>query len=273
MTSSAREVSDRTGEPIELYKFAAGTLLYLYTTAAEPVTFGGLTYLPAAVSHDAIKQDAELRQMQLTVSVPRTLPVIGQWFPNRSSFIMVLTLFTLHAGESDAMVSWIGRCSTPQIKGESADIICLPSYAGVDRPGLSRGWQPGCPLTVFSTGRGMCNADPVPVSVSTTLSSVSGLTVTAAAFAAQPDGYFDGGVLEWADADGNIQERTIAAHVGTYITLMYGGAELAAALDVTARPGCPGTMDACDTKFHNSIHYGGDLFMPDRNPYDGQQVY
>jgi hypothetical protein len=104
----------------------------------------------------------------------------------------------------------------------------------------------------------------VPLWTEATLSAVSGLDVTAAAFAIAPLP-LDGGWLEWTRGDGLVERRSIMAHSGDTVTLLYGAAALAAGLAVTARPGCPRTWAACEAR-GNTINYGGSVYKPGKDP-------
>ena len=75
----------------------------------------------------------------------------------------------------------------------------------------------------------------------------------------------------WTRSDGIVERRTIIDHSGDVITLLYGGAELAVGLAVTARPTCPGTWAACSAR-SNTVNYGGAIYKPVNNPYDGQSM-
>ncbi len=112
-----------------------------------------------------------------------------------------------------------------------------------------------------------------PLYVEATLTAVVGLTLTATAFATLPSGRLAGGFVRWArEADGLIEFRTIKTHVGDNITLDYGALDLAVGLELRAYPGCAHNWADCG--YHqNRHHYGGDLWMPVKNPFDGNPVW
>lgn len=109
--------------------------------------------------------------------------------------------------------------------------------------------------------------------VEATVISLAGLTLTAAAFASLPSGRLAGGFVRWARAaDGLIEYRTIKAHAGSTITLDYGALDLAVDLVLRAYPGCAHNWADCG--YHENRHdYGGDLWMPVKNPFDGNPVW
>lgn len=109
--------------------------------------------------------------------------------------------------------------------------------------------------------------------VEATVTALAGLTLTAAAFAGLPSGRLAGGFVRWARAaDGLIEFRTIKAHAGNTITLDYGALDLAVDLVLRAYPGCAHNWADCG--YHENRHnYGGDLWMPVKNPFDGNPVW
>ena len=100
-----------------------------------------------------------------------------------------------------------------------------------------------------------------------TITEVSGLQITSPVFADAPLPLM-GGWAEWTRADGIVERRSITAQSGATITLLYGAADLAPGLVVTAKPGCEQTWDACVTRFGGDApnHYGGAIYKPVKNP-------
>lgn len=274
MTADARELSARSGEPLLLVKFARGSYVWTYTNAAQDVVFELETYASAAISTSEPSVTNEAPQLNITLSLPASLPVLGNWYPNPTSEPVSVIVRTLHVGETDALVNFMGRAGVPTITGETADIQCEPSYQGARKPGLHTAWQKGCPYAVFSVGRYGCNAPEAAFTVDAVLSAdISSLQVTSPTFAGKPDGWFAGGWLEWDIVPGLSERRSIKSHVGNTITLQWGSPLLINGLAVRAKPGCNGLLTTCRDKFNNLPNFGGDPFCPDRTPYDGNPVF
>ncbi|HEX7375153.1 MAG TPA: phage BR0599 family protein, partial [Steroidobacteraceae bacterium] len=81
----------------------------------------------------------------------------------------------------------------------------------------------------------------------------------------------NGGFVEWQRADGLVESRSIMAASGSTVTLLYGGQGLAVGLGIVARPGCEHSWAACLAR-GNTINYGGSVYKPVQNPYDGQSM-
>lgn len=110
-----------------------------------------------------------------------------------------------------------------------------------------------------------------PLTKLATLTAVSGLTLTAAAFGAFPSGRLAGGFIEWLRLDGLMEYRSVRTHAGNTIVIDYGAADLAVGLVVTAYPGCAHTWADC-VYYENEPNYGGDLWIRTQNPFSGNPV-
>lgn len=97
-----------------------------------------------------------------------------------------------------------------------------------------------------------------------TLTAAAGLVMTAPEFATAPLA-LDGGWIEWTRVDGLVERRSIMAHSGDTVTLLYGAADLAIGLDVRAIPGCQQSWAACLAR-GNTINYGGAIYKPRKDP-------
>lgn len=365
MTSEARERSWAEGKPFHLFRFTRGAVSWYYTSADRPQEYLDETWSPAAIQRDSsIRQGSDTAQLSIKVSLPRNLPVAANWLPFPPSEPVMLTIFLMHEGETDALLEWSGRVVGPKLGGASITLTGEPSRTRAKNPGNSRTWQRGCGSVLYEKGDGLCNLEPeiVPVEaivsavgeltltvtaagfaaaprslaggvlewvtieeadpevpdsepvehvhtraivshawpattlviaagepipalgqavvastrplyVSATLTAVSGLTLTSAAFSALPSGRLTGGFVRWARAlNGLVEYRTIKAHVGNTITLDYGALDLGIDLELRAYPGCAHNWSDCGY-YANRLNYGGDLWMPTKNPFDGDPVW
>lgn len=271
MTSEARDAALLGGQPLKLYRITRGVLSWFYTNADAAVEFGGDTYLPTAIDNSKITDGGEQQKHTITITLPKTLDVAYNWRPYPPSDPIAITIWTLHNGEADYLVDWIGRLLAPVFDDTKLTLTSEPSQTRNKRGGRSRSWQRGCDLVLFSQGNGLCNLAKAARALPATLTDVAGLTLTATEFGTLPSGRLNGGWIEWTRADGLLERRSINAHSGTTITVLYGAADLAIGLAVTAFPGCAGTYDDC-TYFGNKDNFGGELWIPGRDYYDGNPV-
>lgn len=272
MTFSAYETSQAQGQPILLLDFVVLGVHWQYTTADRAIVNGGITWQPASISIGNIKAGSEIKQQQITVTAPRDLLAAQQFYIYPPSTPMMLYVWALHYDDPDqqAVLQWVGRVMYPTWKGSSVEITCEPSYSSVQTTGLRRRYSITCAHVLYGNG---CNLTPASFAASATLTAVSGFTLTATAFGAQPADYYSGGYIEWASSAGYTERRAITAHSGNTVTINYGAPDLGVGSAVTVYPGCDHTMGTCQSKFSNLANYGGTPYIPSINPLGGAQIF
>lgn len=268
MTYGAYEESPDQGSPIELYVFRVGLQEFLYTSANTDQTVDFVTYIAEPIKRSRIDLTAELNKQHLTVEVLRS-NVIADFFRFAPpDDIVAVTLLRLHEQDPDqeTVVAWIGRVLSVRWKDVTAELYCEPVSTSLRRSGLRRHYQRNCPHQLYGT---LCRANRTEFRYQGQVSSVIGLNVIVPGADGQDDGYYSGGYVEWVDANGIVNTRTIDTHVGNTLTLMISSFGLADGQDVEVYAGCPHTMAACDSTFNNSDNYGGTtLYQPPENPFD-----
>jgi uncharacterized phage protein (TIGR02218 family) len=137
-------------------------------------------------------------------------------------------------------------------------------YESLRRRGTQRIIQKVCPLSLYSTGHGKCNVLQSSFEVSGTLTGVSGLQLTATEFSSKADGWFTGGKITINNA-----VRHISSHAGNVIEITNRIIGLESGLAFVAMAGCPHTIDVCESRFANSINFGGCTHLNSKNPFAG----
>ncbi|MGO1072556.1 phage BR0599 family protein [Lysobacter sp. CA199] len=275
MTFNARETSYSDGVPIRLLDFVRGSVHWRYTTADRPIVHNGVTFLPVGgpVQASALQESLEIKKATRTVKLPRSLPVVENWWPFSPTEDVGLVIFAKHYEDADAEVEWIGRVmAVPFENDETVVMSCEPSRTAAVRRGKNRCWGIGCPLALYSAGRGQCNVSRDAHAINTVIASVSGVQVQAPGFLSVPSGRLAGGYIEYDGPFGTKQRRDIDSHDGGTIWLDYPLVGLPQGSAITAFPGCAGTWADCEY-FDNEDNYGGQLHMPRRNPFDGLPVW
>lgn len=166
----------------------------------------------------------------------------------------VVTLSSVAALAANATAKWVGDATqayTANITAASGTTLTLDNVAGI----------------AVNT---QVTANTTSLLTQATISAVNGLQLTAAAFASAPFN-LAGGSLSWTDATGIVEQRSIMAHAGSTITVLYGATALAVGLEVTAQPGCARTWSAC-AAFNNTVNYGGSMYKPIASPYGGKSM-
>lgn len=283
MAFDALELSRFLGRPVRLYMFTLTTApgvteVWRFAQCDRDVVISGNTWLAAQIDRDEIRQTSEKAKDKLKIrmdylrdpfalptDIPTTQALGDLWHPYIPSAIVQVMCLTTHYGDASAPVlEWSGEVVQPQYTDTQLELTCVPGSALSEARGQGAKWQRACWKSPYSTGPRGCNLDPADFEVPATLSAVDGLTLTSSAFAGAPLSLLQGS-LRWELASGRVEKRTIVAHDGADVTLLYGGPELAAGLDVVALPGCPGTWAACVER-DNTINYGGAIYKPVDNP-------
>lgn len=271
MTHDARERSRADGKPIRLYEFGRGAMRWLYCSADRDIVHGGRIYAARAVSDDGIRQAGELSADALVVTAPWDIDVVRQFRGMPPSVEISLTVRDMHYGETDAAVVWVGSIAGVKWPAPNkCEISCQPLAASFERSGLTRTWERNCPYTLFDTD---CTVDRNQYKTAITVQSLTGAAIQAGALAAQPDGYFSGGFVEWDIGDGEVERRGIESHAGSTAALLGGTDGLVIGQALTAYPGCGRTIAICQDKFGNAVNYGGIPHLPGKSPFDGTPIF
>ena len=281
MTYDSRERSWEDGAPVEYYHFLRETTAWRYNTSDRILTrtenIEGVDtevpYLPLSISRERIQQGPERNKLTLSINVPRDADVVDLWHPYPTSSPVGLTIYGGHIGEADEIVVWIGRVVTPKFKPEVVTLLGEPSTTLARKSGQVQCWQRGCMHVLYKQGEGLCNANREDFAVPAEVTSVVANIVKADEFAGVDSGRLAGGYIEWLTPDGTVERRSISAHNGDTINIFYGTNVLPVGTSVVAYPGCRHNWDDCENFFSNGVNYGGDLYSPERSPFNGNPVF
>lgn len=256
---------------VELYDFSYGVAHFRYANGVRAVSWQSQQYDPAALDRGAIHAGSDPSRNTLDITAPLSLPLLDLFRPVGTLQRIGLTLYRQNVNGSTAAI-WNGEIGSVEFAGDKATIHCLPPLAALNSLGLKRAWQKSCPHVLYGAGLGQCNASRTAVQTSATLTGVAGDVINAAAFAAQADGWWAGGYIEWDDGT-VVQRRFISSHAADAVTLLTPAAPLVVGDVVTALPGCDHTLATCNSKFANAVNYGGQPWIPTKNPMGGQEVF
>lgn len=271
MSFDQRERSLCDGQPVRLYAFSRGTLRWLYCTADRDIPYQNQVFKAVAISDDGIRQTGETSADALNLTGPWNLDVAQQFRGMPPSSEIVLTIRDMHFGESDAMVCWVGSISGVKWPApDRCEMICQSLTASFDRPGLNLTFERGCTHSLFDRN---CRVNRDLYKTHTIVQSATGATISAGAFARFKDDYFSGGFVEWVIGAGEIERRSVEQHAGSELMLLGGTGGIALGQAVTAFPGCTQVMAVCDSRFGNSVNYGGIRHMPGKSPFQGDPIF
>ena len=251
------ELSLKDSNPIELYLFKAGANYWAQNSSTvESISYEGRLYEPYGLSRSHKRLTSNSLKNTITIKTVHSNPFVQPYIQAPPDAEVEFFLYRGHNG--DYIPFWQGFISKVNFKSKYVEIIASPMTSRLKRNGLIRRYSRLCSLALYST---KCGVSPAIWSVIGDVDSVSGITITSTDFGAKSDGYFNGG---WIDANG--YTRMIASHIGDDVILNSRVPGLVAGMAFTAYKGCLHNRTAC-IEFNNILNYGGQPWIPDKNPF------
>ena len=283
MTYNSQEISIQDGAPYFLYEFVINEITYRYTDYPSIVNWGAYEWVPFPIKHTEVKQSSELSKNSMKV----TIPIISDnsfcntflgWSPD---YMVSFTLRRGQFGSGDTLVYWKGRVSSHKLKEQLIELSCESIFTSLRRPGMRARYQRQCRHALYNKGCGLNKAD---FATSAGVTTVSGLTITVPSASLKINGFFTGGIVEFADGS----FRLINSHVGSQITISRANRYITdnfssfgwgkswgkhyGDFGVTLYPGCDRSLATCLDKFDNILNNGGFKWIPSKNPMSGSSI-
>lgn len=271
MTYAARETSTYGAAPIELHRFQRGGTVQIwnYTSSVESVDFNGEAYDPVPINRTRLELSQDTIRNSITINLPTQSDFIQTFLTRAPSDIFNYSLFRYHEGDSETINLWSGRVINVSLKEEVADVLCESIITSLKRFLLKRLYQTTCPLTLYGN---VCGANSADFLFETTVTGISGLTISGLNITDQPDGYYNGGYVEFSP--GGITNRSpIITHVGNNLNIGSPLEGLVIGSAIRVFPGCDHTTNTCTNKFNNILNYGGFPWIPEKNPMSGTPIF
>lgn len=245
---------------------------YAFTNAESPIIRAGITYTPWPISHTEIVSTGNLDKADITITMATGSGLENEFVGYPPSQVINLTIFQGHMDDTPSLVDypaqWLGRITAPEYTDNEIAFNAVPVSASIQRPGLRRNYQLGCPHVLYGAA---CQANKVNATVARVVGSITRnkamLTVALGGGGILPANYI-GGLLEW-DTDGGRKETRTIAKVsvdGLEVTVRGSLRGLVVTDAVGVVLGCAHNMTACND-LHDNIHnFGGQPFIPLENP-------
>ena len=285
MTYDLVEASAAEGRPYYLYQFIEGEQIWRFTSRASDwisaASEGGdLVWEAAAISHGDVVQSSEIERGRLEITLPLSHAFAARFLAPLGNQPVTLTIFRGHEQVlGETVAHWKGRIVGAEVEGARLILSAESIFSTLRRAGVRAKYQSLCRHALYARGCGLDIAQHFAI---LTVAAVSGGTVTVPGAAAQPDGWFRGGVLRFG-----LQLGFITGHAGSLLTLSRPMPELASALAnpafdpvtgtpmfviVEIAPGCDLRAETCAAKFGNLLNFGGFPAIPGRNPFSGGSI-
>jgi len=262
MTYVDYEESVALGQPIELFDIAMGSTHWRLTSGDEDVTYNTYLYLAEPCSRTEIEQTGEIPKDGVDIHLPRgnslgTLCIAG--VPDAE---VTLTIYRGHG--SNFITFFQGFMTSLKFNSDSIPIAHFePRSSDLPYVGGRRRAMRLCGHRLFSTG---CGLDKDNFSISGTIATISGTTISATAFSTSPYDHSAGGEIVVGTA-----RRTILTHSTSTITINRPfSSSVIAGASFTSYAGCNHTPETCLNTFNNKANYGGQEYLPVQNLYESE---
>lgn len=258
------EESNAAGELIELYDFYDEFgHHWRVTTCEDTFTYDGYDYEPSAIERSEVEITGTEDIKAVKFTLPRGFDLTNHFVSAPIEGLVHVVCYRCHVDGSNDAIFWSGLLSNVTFDGNSVPVCNFaPPDADTPRTGCRRCNQILCGKALYSQGAFGCRVDPNNFVVTGTIANISGTTVVASIFGTKPDGWFIPGELVVGDA-----RRLIKGHSGTSIIINRPMLNAIIGNSLTAYAGCDHTGATCYTKFNNKHNYGGNEFLPSKNPY------
>jgi hypothetical protein len=268
MSFQGYDQDQELGAPVDLFQFVMSpTLSYFYCSADADLTIGGVVYKAVPVQRQTIKTSGKFEKTNLEIRVPVTTDLAGIFLPYPPPNVVRVIVRQVHLTDPDlqALAVWAGRVISSARANHEAVLTCDSTVLSFKRPGLNRFYQHGCGLLLYGS---LCRADKGSHQV--TFKPVS---ITDDALLIFPANWwlpwthanFRGGTIEWTSSLGT-ETRTIIASEEAYIKVGGPLRDVTTDTELTLALGCAHDMDDCRNVFNNILNYGGQPWIPFKNP-------
>lgn len=265
------ERSNYDGLPVALYTFSLGPNLWHYVNGEEPVTVGGIEYLPMSINDNGSFQSGDVASDDFSIFCESSAGFLALFVATPPSSEMTAIVRHWNVGEDEAPVvgAYIVRAAkrTTEIQWE---ITCRAMTASLNRNGLRLGWTRSCPHALYDQN---CKVNPELYRVPIVVQGLTGVSIISTDLSALSSGYLSGGYFEWEWHPGVMEKRAIETSSGAILYVLGTTDGLQVGQTIYAYPGCNRTISMCASRFDNVPNYGGFPHMPGKSPFDGDPVF
>lgn len=262
MSFSTYDRDEQRGAPIDLYEFKCGNQTYSYTNAEDRIG----AYLPIPIQRASVKTNGKFEKTNLQIKVPVNTPLSEMFLPYPPPYVVKVILRQMHKTDpaQQQLVVWSGRVlSSGRERGEAV-LTVDNTLLSFKRPGLNRNFQHGCPLQLYGN---LCKASKGNHSKNINVTQVEGGKIILNQAWPQPWTHdkFRGGTVEW-NSDLGKEVRMIIATTPDSFTVGGNLRDVKEGTAMLLHLGCRHDMADCRTTFNNILNYGGQPWIPYKNP-------
>lgn len=268
MTYDAIELSEQSGRPVEVYRFAVASETYDYTSAEDEVTVGGITYSPRAIVRGSFQRGPDERARPLSVTLPVDDAYVRRFVGIPPGQRTTLTIRRYHRNDGATPEMRLAFKGFVQSVRFTEDVISavLAAYTlegrlGNEMPKFT--FANSCGHFLYDDGCGVDEDDPAN-KLSSVVTAVSGSTITVAGA-----GAFNGGnrfPAGFVRAPGFDEQRQILGQSSDVLELMLPFPVSVVGSSVDVYSGCDHLATGhCSTRYANVPRIQGWPFVPKKN--------
>lgn len=268
----ARSVDD--ARPFELYQITYSGQQWYYTSGDRPITYSGVLHIPIVCDHEDIEPSTDVFANGLPVRFERSAPFAEIFrIAPPSEKVGMRILATNYLVDNEFVVIWQGRIVNVEWTEGWVKLTTESIYSSLQQAGLRRRYSRTCPHVLYGNG---CGLSREIYRERSTTQGVNGVFVSVQAAVGKPDNHYAGGFVTWTNSlHGNVEKRMVRQSVGATGVLTLAGVALALsggqAIDMY--PGCDHQITTCANKFNNTLNYGGQPYIPTKNPFNGASLF
>lgn len=263
------ETSQEQGAPIECFEFKFGPRagdVYRYTTHTQEVVAGGRRYYPAPVRRDSIKTSGKLDKTNISVSLAKDVDLAALFLPYPPPYVVRLNIRAGHVGEQEFPLVWLGRVvSVSPIEENEVKLTCETTTIALKRPGLRRLYQHMCQFLLYGPD---CKADQTRHMIETEVElklDNGRIRLPDNWFGTEDPASFAGGMMTW-DGPNGLEARTILRAANSTMALAGYLTGLETGTKLTLYVGCAHDTEDCEHLHDNILNFGGQPWIPFKNP-------
>lgn len=268
MTYIATDATTYSGQPVHLIKFDYQTTTYRYTTGAEDFNDGLNTWTAEEIEplqNLSLSENLEKATIELVTRLENPIAQLFRTSAIESS--VTVQIYETHVNDNEIVLIHSGRVLARHVKltGKKREAVlkCEPLITAQKRPAIREKTGYTCPYVLYDGST--CKATKAPVFG--TVLTVSGNSMTVSNADSVTSGYLVAGYIETSE-----EKRMITAHSGTSISVTTAMQGLEVGDAVTMYIGCDHTTSDCSGKHDNIVNYGGEPYIPSKNPHEGRMI-
>lgn len=262
MTYLFDESGVETSKPVEIYFFDSLRDVHYFpktiarsTSFDRDVVFGGFTYTARAIRRSAAPVvNAQTNTPEMTIEVERTDPIVAFYLsaaPPPQGFTCTITRIQTTSGQTQQIFT--GVINDMRVNGNTVSVTIAQvtdDFLATQIPQLRVSKK--CGHTLYDS---MCRLARAANTVTTTITGVSGRTITVASFGAFAAGDFaDGEALHTPTGERRLIVRAYAPlSIDLDLPLPYA----VSTHPIVLYRGCDRLVQTCRDRFANVVNFGG----------------